>query len=1052
VFRVVSVLGGGSSAEVFRAVDERDGREVAIKLFPRAGVRAAEFRREAGIAMRNVHPNLVRLVDAGVHGERPYLALEYVDGSNARTLLYTAPPAPPQVLDLLRQCLAGLDAMHRVGLVHGDIKPENVLIQEGRVRLADFGRTRLAHVLLEGRPHAGTPPYMHPSLFSGAPASAATDCFATWVMGYELLSGVRPYERAALHAAATTGALARPPALADPELDRLVQAGLDGRLADARSGWLAITRHLSGRHDLPRLRPPPPPLTPARLAELRDRLEQTRSVAVLGHPDATRPLLEALDRSWRRTGGTVAWLTPGWRQDLPLADALSIAASLAESLDGPQLAAVARELGPLADSLAAAVPATRAWLRAAPTPSTRPEPERLALALGRALAACPPPVLVLTRSFERVDGASRRLLRHLLTTGTILLAAGAPADHPSGLAGQIAALPHREAPVEAEATARLSGAARELLLQARLLDLPFDRILARAVDLSEATVQALAQDLEAAGLARWTGEEIVPGPGPHPHPLPTGDAARAVFARAARRLDARQEPWRVARFALRGEDGPRLAEVIDDAVAAAARRAPVEALELARADPRPQTPQRLLASFRLALQARDMAAAEEILALLRAAPGLCGPDLAEAEGELAFRRGDTLTAIAAYERASRGLGQPIPAGVRGTLHDLRALLQIWRGRLPAARPDPRLARILENLYDLRFSHDQAWLLRLHRLWLRAAPADPRALALEVMWRQLLGRPVLASQLDAQLSEGIHEDTDPIGFAIVLMNRAIGRLLHGEVVRAFSEGVDAASRLARAGDPYQAALASTLATAAAVHVVGVGPLGQVHRALVRLVEDTRDERAARWAAGIDGVLRWQQGNAQGAVEQTRRWAEGAALHQDASEALARRFLAELYLEEGRVEAALAELDRSDAVARAMHIRMDFTEARVLSQLIADGMARQAGHPGLSRRRALLRRATTLVRRSPRWGPRALVAQAVQLAADGQPGPAAACFQAAFQAALDRDQTVDAWWALHHRGRVLDDDQARADALALAHDHHFRQGAGLGPPPAPEPLRP
>ncbi|MCK6504662.1 serine/threonine protein kinase, partial [Myxococcota bacterium] len=253
-FEVRRALGGGASAEVFHALDRTHGFEVAIKLFPRSGLREEEFRREAGIAMRNVHPNLVRLVDAGVHEGRPWLALEYVDGMNARALLYREGRTVHEVLDLVRQVLAALDAMHGAGLVHGDIKPENVLVQDRHVRVVDFGRTRLGHVLPGGRTHAGTPPYMHPSLFRGQAPSPSTDCFAAWVMAWELLTSERPWTREELQAEAE---LPTPPPLPDPALDQLVRAGLDGRLADARSGWLATSRFLVGRRDLPRPRAAP---------------------------------------------------------------------------------------------------------------------------------------------------------------------------------------------------------------------------------------------------------------------------------------------------------------------------------------------------------------------------------------------------------------------------------------------------------------------------------------------------------------------------------------------------------------------------------------------------------------------------------------------------------------------------------------------------------------------------------------------------------------------------------------------------------------------------
>jgi tetratricopeptide (TPR) repeat protein len=1032
-------LGEGTSAEVFHAVDERDGLEVAIKLFPRTGVSEEEFRREASIAMRNVHPNLIRLVDAGVQDGRPWLALEYVDGINGRALVYREDRTVELVLEAMRQVFAGLDAMHGAGLVHGDVKPENVLIQDRHVRLADFGRTRLAHVLAGGRTHAGTPAYMHPSLFVGAAPSAATDCFAAWVMAYELLTGLRPWTRAELEGPRL------PPCepLPSETLNALLMAGLDGRLADARSGWLAISRFLAGRTDLPRPRLLPPPVRAEDVRRLVGLARREASCALIGHPDVTRPILEALDRAWRREGGTVVWMTPGWRRDLPLADALSMAADVAESLSGPHLAEIAAELGPLAHPLAAAVPATRAWLRASPSRSDRPEPERLALALRRMLAACPPPVLVLTRAFERVDGASRRLLREVVTEGSAALVAATP-DPTHGLAAELRTPPLPDEPLDG-AEARLGKAARLLLHQARVLDLPLDRTLARAVRSPTPQVVELAWDLEAIGAARWTGEEILARPGPLPGP----EACTTILREAAAALDPRREPWLVARYALGGGDRQRLAEVIEPAIEAAMQRAPDEALLLCAADPRPPTASRLLTWFRVALLARDMAAADRVLALLREASDLGEADLAEAEGELHFRRGESQRAIAAYERAARALGRPVPGGLLGSWHDLRGLLQVLRARLPQPAPDPRLGRIFEALYDLRFSQDHAWLLRLHRLWLAAAPQDTRALAVEVLWRQLLGKREAADALQASLSERIREDEDPVGAAVLLMHRSMARLLRGETQAAFSDGVDAATRLLRAGDPYYAALAATLPTTCAIHVAGTGTLARIHHDLLALVEATGDERTARWADGIDAVLRWQQGDAQGAMERCRRWADEAGRRDDASEALARRFLAELHLERGAFEPAMLELEAADRVAKRLHVRMDYTDARVISMLVADGQARLAGHAGIKGRRAVERRMKALVSRFPRWEPRSLVALAMQAAAEGQPDRARALFAASTRGALDRGQAVDAWWALHLRSRALHDEEATEAAASLARAHNLHKGAQE---PSPDVRRP
>ncbi|RME22376.1 MAG: hypothetical protein D6798_15975 [Deltaproteobacteria bacterium] len=541
---------------------------------------------------------------------------------------------------------------------------------------------------------------------------------------------------------------------------------------------------------------------------------------------------------------------------------------------------------------------------------------------------------------------------------------------------------------------------------------------------------------------------MLPRPGPGPGPR----RRREILSAAARRLDAAREPWLVARYARLGGDDARLAEVLEPAVEMAARRAPAEALDLLLADPAPPTPERLMRRFRVALLARDMDVAEATLARLRRSENASPADLAEAEGELAFRRGQTLTAIASYEAAAAALGHPLPRGLRGVFHDIRALWQIRRRRLPEPRPDPRLGRVLGALYDLQFNHDNGWLLRLHRLWLRAAPDDPRALATEVLWRQLLGLTEASRELERALADRFDERRDPVGAGVVLLHRAIAALLRGEVAAAFSDSIDAATGLLRAGDPYAAALATTVPAVCGIHVAGAGSLARVRLGLDNLVEATGDERARRWAVGIDAVARWQAGDVQGAMDRAWDWAEGARQRQDASEALARRFLAELYLERGDWRSAAAELQQAAEVGRRLHVRMDYVEARVIDELIAAAQARLAGERLASRRSALLRRARRLVQRSPRWEPRLLVSEGWLAMADGHEPIAHDRFEQAHAVARARDQLVDAWWALHHRALASGDEAHRTAAERFALQHNLRSGEeSLGEVPAcPFPL--
>jgi serine/threonine-protein kinase len=138
-----------------------------MKFFPPIASSAEEFRKEAS-AMRQRHPHIVGLLDAGVAEDgSPYLVIEYVPGRDARTLLEEEAPETTRALEIGAQVFAGLDALHRAGLVHGDIKPENIRLsqKEKEARLVDFGRARLRHIFGTTQIFPGTPPYMLPSLF-----------------------------------------------------------------------------------------------------------------------------------------------------------------------------------------------------------------------------------------------------------------------------------------------------------------------------------------------------------------------------------------------------------------------------------------------------------------------------------------------------------------------------------------------------------------------------------------------------------------------------------------------------------------------------------------------------------------------------------------------------------------------------------------------------------------------------------------------------------------------------------------------------------------------
>lgn len=191
----------GGTATVYRAVDTRLQRVVAVKLMhahlaedPAA---ADRFVREARAAARLSHPHVVSVLDQG-HGPDgvPYLVMEHVAGSTLRDLLRRRGALPPgEALGLLEPVLDGLAAAHREGLVHRDVKPENVLISAtGRVTVADFGLTRAVDQHTATGTVLGTVAYASPELVTGQRVDTRADVYSAGIVLFELLAGRRPFE------------------------------------------------------------------------------------------------------------------------------------------------------------------------------------------------------------------------------------------------------------------------------------------------------------------------------------------------------------------------------------------------------------------------------------------------------------------------------------------------------------------------------------------------------------------------------------------------------------------------------------------------------------------------------------------------------------------------------------------------------------------------------------------------------------------------------------------------------------------------------------------
>src|SRR5688500_10417751 len=188
-----SRIGYGGMAVVWLATDERLDRQVAVKVLSEALTAEHDyrgrFRREAQVAAGLQHPNLVSVYDYDA-GDRPYLVMEYIEGGDLAAAVEagTAPPAD----QLARELLSALRHIHAAGILHRDIKPQNVLVDaHGHSRLTDFGiaRPRDATSLTQTGQVIGTERYLPPEVRAGEPATERSDLFALGVLLADLGDG-----------------------------------------------------------------------------------------------------------------------------------------------------------------------------------------------------------------------------------------------------------------------------------------------------------------------------------------------------------------------------------------------------------------------------------------------------------------------------------------------------------------------------------------------------------------------------------------------------------------------------------------------------------------------------------------------------------------------------------------------------------------------------------------------------------------------------------------------------------------------------------------------
>jgi eukaryotic-like serine/threonine-protein kinase len=248
----VQLIARGAMGDVFLAEDRELGRPVAIKLLGERFLGDDDIRRRftrEGLASARLsgHPHIVTIYDVGEWRGRPFIVMEYLAGGTVADRSRGGIVAPSVALDWLAQAGEALDAAHREGIVHRDVKPQNLVFDaRGQLHVADFGIARVLDETGEmtvGGTVLGTAGYLAPEQARGEPATPASDIYALGVVAYELLTGVRPFRResqAAEAAAHVTDPVPHPsqrglnlPATLDHVFDRVLAKDPSRRYATA---------------------------------------------------------------------------------------------------------------------------------------------------------------------------------------------------------------------------------------------------------------------------------------------------------------------------------------------------------------------------------------------------------------------------------------------------------------------------------------------------------------------------------------------------------------------------------------------------------------------------------------------------------------------------------------------------------------------------------------------------------------------------------------------------------------------------------------------------